>query len=167
MMERVLSWTFGLALALVLLFEVYQAFFWLDPSPVFGLIALRSGIDLFEPGLRYVTGTLELAAAMMLIIPRTRGWGARLAAVVALGAVGFHLSPWLGIQMPSPVPLSTALDEGWSAAEIASLNLPNDHGTMFILALTILALSLLTILAERAVARTSLPKVKPPLGAFA
>lgn len=166
MMERVLSWTFGLTLALLLLFEVYQAFFWLDPNPVFGLIAARSGIGLFEPGLRYLTGALEFVAAVMLAAPRTRLWGARLAAAVVLGAIAFHLSPWLGIQIGEPRALSIALSEGWTAAQIASLNLPTDHGAMFILALTILALSVLSMLSERALTRAASTRTRRPDGAF-
>jgi hypothetical protein len=167
MMERVLSWTFGLTLALLLLFEVYQAFFWLDPSPVFGLIAARSGISLFEPGLRYVTGVLELAAAILLIIPRSRSWGARLAAVVVLGAIGFHLSPWLGIQIPDPEIVSRALALGHSAEAIDANHLPTDQGAMFILALTILALSVLSLVTERALARASAARPRRAMGAFA
>jgi hypothetical protein len=167
MMERVLSWTFGLTLALLLLFQVYQAFFWLDPHPVFGLIAARSGIGLFEPGLRYVTGALELAAALLLIVPGTRALGARLAGVVVLGAIAFHLSPWLGIQVPDPAIVSLALSLGHTAAAIDANHLPTDKGAMFILALAILALSIASIFAERALARASGPKTKRPLGAFA
>jgi len=167
MMERVLSWTFASALALLLLFQVYQAFFWLDPNPVFGLIAARSGIGFFEPGLRYLTGVLELAAAVMLIIPRTRGWGARLAAAVVIGALAFHLSPWLGIQVPDPEVVSRALALGHTAAAIDANNLPTDNGAMFILALAILALSVMSILAERALARASEPKARRPMGALA
>lgn len=167
MMERVLSWAFGLMLALLLLFEVYQAFFWLDPNPVFGLIAARSGIGLFEPGLRYVTGALEFVAALLLIYPRTRGWGARLAGLIVLGAIGFHLSPWLGIQVPDPEIVSRALALGHTAAAIDANHLPTDHGAMFILAVAILGLSIASILAERALARASAPKPKRSLGAFA
>ncbi|MDP1632168.1 MAG: hypothetical protein Q8L66_12190 [Caulobacter sp.] len=162
-----LSWTFGLTLAILLLFEVYQAFFWLDPNPVFGLIAIRSGIGLFEPGLRYVTGALELAAALLLLIPRWRGWGARLAGLVVLGAIGFHLSPWLGIQLPEPVGLSAALAAGRTVVEIDTMNLPADRGAMFILALAILALSVASILTEKAVAKAAEPKPRKPMGAFA
>jgi len=167
MMERVLSWTFGLTLALLLLFQVYQAFFWLDPHPVFGLIAARSGIGLFEPGLRYLTGALELAAALLLIVPRTRAWGAKLAGVVVLGAIGFHLSPWLGIQVPDPAIVSLALSLGHSAAAIDATPLQTDKGAMFILALAILALSIASYFTERAVVRASEPKAKRPMGAFA
>ncbi len=167
MMERVLSWTFGLTLALLLLFQVYQAFFWLDPHPVFGLIAARSGIGLFEPGLRYVTGVLELAAAILLIIPRTRAWGAKLAGAVVLGAIAFHLSPWLGVQVPDPAIVSQALAYGHSAAAIDATPLPTDNGAMFILALTILGLSIASFFTERAVVKAAEPKTKRPMGAFA
>ena len=41
MMERVGSWTLALTLVALLLFEAWQVFFWLNPNPVFGLIAAR------------------------------------------------------------------------------------------------------------------------------
>jgi uncharacterized membrane protein YphA (DoxX/SURF4 family) len=41
--------------------------------------------------LRYVTGVLELAGAVLIVVPRTRGLGAALLAAIMVGAVGVHL----------------------------------------------------------------------------
>lgn len=77
---------------------------------IFATIAKNSGIDLFEPVIRMAVGASELAAALLLIIPKTRMLGALGAVGIIGGAIGFHLSPWLGINVamspggaPSPI----------------------------------------------------------------
>ena len=69
-------------------------------NPIFSVIAERSGISLFEPVIRMLTGVAELAVAVLVLIPRTRLLGALGGVGVVVGAVGFHLSPWLGINVP-------------------------------------------------------------------
>ena len=69
-------------------------------NPIFSIIAERSGISLFEPVIRMLTGVAELAVAALILIPRTRLLGALGGVGVVVGAVGFHLSPWLGINVP-------------------------------------------------------------------
>ena len=168
MMDRVLSWSFGLALAGLLLAMSFQKFFGLDPNPVFGLIAAKSGIGLFEPGLRYVTAVLELVAAGLVVWPAMRQRGAMLGLFVALGAIVFHLSPWLGWQIPRPGPLSQALAQGMTAAQIDALNLPTDKGAMFLLAVAIAALAGLSILIERRnLFASTHPAAKPERASFA
>ena len=169
MMDRVLSWSFALALAGFLLFMSFQKFFGFDPNPVFGLIEARSGIGLFEPGVRYLVAVVELAAAVLVVWPRTRMRGAQLGLLVALGAIAFHLSPWLGWQVPSLAPLSEALARGLTAAQIDALNLGTDHGAMFLLAVTIAALAAASIFVERsqALAKASRPATPPPRASFA
>ncbi len=168
MIERVFSWALALTLAGLLLFEVWQAFFWLTPNAVFGLIALRSGIGFFEPGMRYITGALEAGAVVLLLWPRMRVWGAELALVVVAGAIAFHLSPWLGIAVPRPDVLSPMLAHGYSSAELAEFHLPTDHGAMFLLALAIAALSIGLIFVERAKVKAALaPHGRRPAGVFA
>lgn len=66
---------------------------------IFAIIAERSGIALFEPQIRILTGVLELIAALLLVIPRVRTLGVLLAFGLIGGAVAFHLSPWLGIMI--------------------------------------------------------------------
>lgn len=168
MMDRVLSWSFGLALAGLLLAMSFQKVFGLDPNPVFGLIALKSGIGFFEPGLRYITAGLEFAAAVLVVWPAMRLRGAQLGLFVAAGAIVFHLSPWLGWEIPKPGPLSAALAQGLTVQQIEALNIPTDHGAMFLLAVAIAAVSVGSIFAERGLARSkAASKVHRPVGAFA
>lgn len=68
---------------------------------VFETIAQRSGLPIFEPYVRWFTGVAELAVALLLFIPRTRFLGALGGAGLLVGAIGFHLSPWLGINVPT------------------------------------------------------------------
>ena len=69
-------------------------------NPVFSIIADRSGIALFEPVVRMATGVAEVLTALLLLVPVTRYKGALLGLLVMIGAIGFHLSPWLGINVP-------------------------------------------------------------------
>ena len=69
-------------------------------NPIFSIIAERTGISLFEPVIRTLTGVAELGVAALILIPRTRLLGALGGVGVVVGAVGFHLSPWLGINVP-------------------------------------------------------------------
>ena len=58
--------------------------------------------DLFYPLVNYATGTLEIVAGILVILPMTRQRiGAPLAVVPFLGAFVFHLSPLLGIKVPA------------------------------------------------------------------
>jgi len=69
-------------------------------NAIFEIIAERSGLSFFEPHIRRLTGVAELAAGLLLILPRTRKLASLLGFGILLGAVGFHLSPWLGINVP-------------------------------------------------------------------
>jgi hypothetical protein len=64
---------------------------------IFATITAKSEIALFEPAVRMLVGSAELIAAVLLILPATRFLGALLGLGLLFGAVGFHLSPWLGI----------------------------------------------------------------------
>ena len=68
---------------------------------VFETIAQRSGFSFFDPFVRMFTGVAELAVALMLLIPRMRFIGTFAGTALLLGAIGFHLSPWLGINVPT------------------------------------------------------------------
>ena len=78
---------------------------------IFATIAERSGIALFEPQIRMLTGVLELIAAVLLLIPGIRSLGSLLAFSLIGGAIAFHLSPWLGIMisMASGAPATSSL----------------------------------------------------------
>lgn len=67
---------------------------------IFETIASKSGLSIFEPGIRIFTGIAEIATALLILIPRTRYLGAIAGLGVLAGAIGFHLSPWLGISVP-------------------------------------------------------------------
>ena len=68
---------------------------------VFETLAERSGLSIFEPGLRIFTGIAELVTALFLIVPKTRTTGALSGLGLLTGAIGLHLSPWLGINVPT------------------------------------------------------------------
>jgi len=168
MMERVLSWALGLTLAVLLLVVAFLQLSGPTPNPIFGLIAARSHIALFEPYARYLVVLLEAVALLGVVYPKTRSRAAILALVVSLGAIVLHLSPWLGVQLPRGAAVSQALAAGKSAADIAAMNLPTDKGGMFLLALAIAVLSAGTIFVEKAKVRAmSMKKAKKPIGAYA
>ena len=68
---------------------------------VFETLAERSGLAIFEPGVRIFTGIAELITALFLIFPKTRFTSALAGLGILAGAIGFHLSPWLGINVPT------------------------------------------------------------------
>ncbi len=93
-MRRAVIHVLALVLATAMLFMGAQKFG--ADNYIFQVIAQRSGIALFEPQIRIFTGTLEILAGLLMMLPSTRGAGAVLATGVVGGAVLFHLSPWLG-----------------------------------------------------------------------
>ena len=105
--------------------------FWDAPGEniVFQTLAERSRYPIFEPTGRVLTGVLELIAAFFLLWPITRRFGATISFLILSGAVAFHLSPWLGIEVP------VSLDPGAD----------NDGGGLFSLAVASLVASLLII----------------------
>lgn len=68
---------------------------------IFETLAERSGLPIFEPYVRIFTGIAEVITAAFLIFPKTRFTGALAGQGLLLGAIGFHLSPWLGINVPT------------------------------------------------------------------
>ena len=147
---RLLSWALalGFAGALVVLVGLPK-FVGPDPNPIFALLAGRTGVALFEPYIRYATGAAELTAALLLVIPRTRFFGALIAGGVTLGAIGFHLSPFLGIQIPQMDRVVALLQEGRSVSEIDAMALPTDGGMLFMIALAFLAVAAALAWLER------------------
>jgi hypothetical protein len=168
MIERVLSWTLSLTLAVLLLVVAVLQMTGPMPNPIFGLIAARSHIGLFEPYGRYLTVLLQVVALGLVVFPKTRSKGAILALVVALGAIVLHLSPWLGVQLEQGPLVSQALAQGRSATDIAAMGLPTDKGAMFLLSLAIAILAAGTLFVEQAKLKAlSMKKVRRPIGAFA
>lgn len=139
---RIVSWVLAIGFAAALVFMVgLPKFVGPEPNPIFALIAGRTGISLFEPYVRYAVGVAEFAAAILLIVPRTRLYGALLAGAVTIGAIAFHLSPFLGIEIPRMDRLVPLVQEGRTVAEIDAMNLPTDGGTLFMTALVFLAVA--------------------------
>ncbi|MEL7486668.1 MAG: hypothetical protein AAGJ87_05555 [Pseudomonadota bacterium] len=106
--------------------------------------------DLFFPLVNWATGLLEIVAGVLVIIPATRRLGALVAVAPFLGAVGFHLSPLLGVTTPDgyadPAPtealaaggpfLRDAFSEGMSPA-------------LFTIAAVMLGVSIVNLLVQR------------------
>ena len=93
-LDRLLTWALGL-------FLVSAGVAKFTTGHVFQYIEHQSGVDLFHPYVNHLTGVAELVAGVLILIPRTRLLGGLVAAGVLVGAVGFHLSPWLGISIPT------------------------------------------------------------------
>ncbi len=94
----------------------------LDPpgeNIVFQTIAERSRFVNVEPGARVVVAYLQLAASLLLLLPWTRRLGAGLAFLVLAGAVGVHLSPWLGRETPLSLDPASALTDGGAQFSLA------------------------------------------------
>jgi putative oxidoreductase len=76
-------------------------------------------VDMFEKigfgqWFRYVTGGLEVAGALLLLVPRTAAIGGGLLAAVMIGAVGTHLFLIGGSPVPAAVLLVLAVTVGWT-----------------------------------------------------
>jgi len=93
--------TLGLSLVLAAGFIFFGVQKFGAENIVFETIAERSGFGFFEPYVRIFTGVAELAVALLLLIPRSRLLGSLGGAGLLIGAIGFHLSPWLGINVPT------------------------------------------------------------------
>jgi uncharacterized membrane protein YphA (DoxX/SURF4 family) len=64
----------------------------------------------------YVTGLLELTASVLVLVPRTRLWGAALAVLVMLSATAVHLMNGEAGQIgPTLAIAAMAAVAGWSA----------------------------------------------------
>ena len=67
-------------------------------APIFQIIETNTGMGFIEPWFKYLTGVLELLAALMLVLGK-RFEGGLLALIVLVGAVTAHLTV-LGISVP-------------------------------------------------------------------
>jgi putative oxidoreductase len=68
----------------------------------------------FGQWFRYVTGSLEVIGAVLLLLPRTAAVGAMLLAAVMIGAVGTHLFMIGGSPFPAVALLVLAVTVGWN-----------------------------------------------------
>lgn len=114
----ILSWACRIVAAVILLQTLYFKF---TSAPESVYIFTKIGL---EPWGRYASGVAELIAAGLLLVPRTTGLGAILAAGVMVGAIGSHLTK-LGIVVQ------------------------NDDGLLFTLAVIVFSCSLITLFIHR------------------
>lgn len=82
---------------------------------VFQYIEHKSGLDIFYPYVNHATGAAEILVGLLILVPATRLAGALGAAGIMAGAIGFHLSPWLGVSMPTG--LADGASAPWTAAD--------------------------------------------------
>jgi uncharacterized membrane protein YphA (DoxX/SURF4 family) len=68
----------------------------------------------FGQWFRYVTGSLEVTGALLLLLPRTAAIGGWLLAAVMIGAIGTHLFLIGGNPIPAAVLLVLAITVGWN-----------------------------------------------------
>jgi putative oxidoreductase len=76
-------------------------------------------VDMFEKigfgqWFRYVTGSLEVTGALLLLLPRTAAIGGWLLTAVMIGAIGTHLFLIGGNPIPAAVLLVLAITIGWN-----------------------------------------------------
>lgn len=84
-------WVLRLIAAVIMLHTLYFKFTAHEQS-----VALFTKIGM-EPWGRIGTGVLELIASVLIVYPRTTGWGAALGVGLMSGALFFHLFTSLGI----------------------------------------------------------------------
>jgi hypothetical protein len=88
--DTVITWALRLIAAVIMLQTLYFKFTGHEQS-----VALFSELGM-EPWGRIGTGVLELIASILILYPRTTGWGAALGLGLMGGAIFFHLTK-LGI----------------------------------------------------------------------
>jgi len=110
---------------------------------VFQYIEHRSGLDVFYPYVNHATGVAEVLVGLLLLVPATRLVGALGAAGILVGAIGFHLSPWLGISMPTGTVDGAAAP--WTDADFVD----GTTSVTFLLAIVTFARALSIVRTER------------------
>ncbi|MEO0399894.1 MAG: hypothetical protein AAF224_10800 [Pseudomonadota bacterium] len=106
--------------------------------------------DLFYPFVNWATGALEIVAGALLILPMTRRLGAGLAVLPFLGAIGFHLSPLLGVVTPdgyAAIAPSEALVLGgpFTASDFSAASSP----ALFTIAAAMLVVAIVNVVLQR------------------
>jgi len=91
-LKSIFSWILAVAAALILLQTLFFKFSGAEES-----IYIFTQVGL-EPWGRYASGIAELIAAILILVPKTRGYGALLGLGVISGALFFHLTS-LGIEV--------------------------------------------------------------------
>lgn len=119
----VVSWTLQILAAVIL---AQTLFFKFTGAPESVYIFQTLGM---EPWGRFAAGSAELAAVVLLLVPRTAVYGALLSVVVITGALGAHLTK-LGIAIQAP-------------------GQPSDGGLLFGLAIAVLVSGALVAIIRR------------------
>ncbi len=100
-MKNGLKWLLSVYIAFVfiqsLFFKFSDAY---ETIYIFSILGNWSGFEWFADYGAYGVGVVELIAAILLLIPLSRLYGAGIAVGVMAGAVYFHLFTPLGISMP-------------------------------------------------------------------
>lgn len=91
-MLKLLGWVIRILAAVIMLQTLYFKF---SAAPESVLIFTAVGM---EPWGRYGVGVAELLAAVLILLPRTAGWGAFLTVGLMVGAVAMHVL-FLGIEV--------------------------------------------------------------------
>lgn len=110
---------------------------------VFQYIEYQSGLDIFYPYVNHAVGAAEIVVGVMILVPATRLLGAMGAVGIMVGAIGFHLSPWLGISMPAGLVDDAAAP--WTAADFTT----ETTSVAFVLAIVTLVRSISIIRTEQ------------------
>lgn len=110
---------------------------------VFQYIEYRSGLDVFYPYVNHATGAAEILVGLLILVPATRLAGAAGAAGIMAGAMGFHLSPWLGVSTPTG--FADGATAPWTAADFA----PSTTSVTFVLAIVAFVRAVVIVRNER------------------
>ena len=132
---KYIKWVSALLLALFFFLMGIQKFG--SGNLVFMIIAERSGIGLFEPTVRMLIGSAEVITAILLVLPITRFIGALMGLGILFGAIGFHLSPWLGVYVPmepggSPSLMLYTMAILFTGLNLAVISFERNHARAFI-----------------------------------
>ena len=91
-------WALSTYIAVVFIQSLFFKFTGSEESIyIFSTLRAWSGIALFEPAGRWIIGSCELIASILLFLPRTRIFGAAMAIGIMTGAISFHLFTPLGV----------------------------------------------------------------------
>lgn len=98
--RRAILWALSAYIAFVFVQSLFFKFTGSEESIfIFSTLRAWSGIDLFEPAGRWIIGICELIASALLLLPRTRIFGAAMAIGIMTGAISFHLFTPLGVEI--------------------------------------------------------------------
>ena len=96
--RKYVVWALSAYIAFVFIQSLFFKFTGSEESIyIFSTLRAWSGLALFEPAGRWIIGSCELIASILLFMPRTRIFGASMAIGIMTGAIFFHLFTPLGV----------------------------------------------------------------------